>query len=132
VGGVKLTFTIPGKPQGKERARRDPRTGRWFTPTKTRRYEGQVRLLASHALAIAGLRRTWPMDGRYMLRLRLFFPDARRRDADNVVKAVQDAMRGVLFTDDHRVGIECPPWEVDRAQPRAEIEVLVLDDHGGV
>jgi Holliday junction resolvase RusA-like endonuclease len=123
---MKLAFTIPGKPQSKERARRDPRTGRWFTPSKTRRYEGQAKLLASHALACAGLRKDWPQTAKYMLRLRLYFPDARRRDADNCVKSIQDAMRGVLFDDDHRVGIECPPWEVDRDNPRAEVEVEVL------
>jgi Holliday junction resolvase RusA-like endonuclease len=128
VGGVKLTFTIPGKPQGKERARRDPRSGRWFTPTKTRRYERNVRQLAAWALHFASLRTEWPKGAKYMLRLRLFFPDARRRDADNVAKAIQDACTGLLWDDDHRVGIECPPWKVDRAQPRAEVTVEVIAD----
>lgn len=124
---MKLVFEIPGKPQGKERARRDPRSGRWFTPTKTRRYEGIVRMISAAALATSGFRRGWPMDADYMLRLRLYFPDARRRDVDNVAKAIADAMRGILWNDDHRVGIECPPWEVDRERPRAVVEVEVID-----
>lgn len=123
---MKVSFVVMGKPQGKERARRDPRTGRWFTPTKTRRYEGLVGRIAQAALHLSGHRREWPKDGRYMLRLRLYFPDARRRDADNCAKAIQDACTGVLWDDDHRVGVECPPWEIDRERPRAEVTVEVL------
>jgi Holliday junction resolvase RusA-like endonuclease len=122
---MKLTFTIPGPPIPKARARAG-RGGRFYTPTKTRRYERQVKTLAMLTLALSH-RSAWPLDAKYMLRVRLYFPNARRRDADNCVKAIQDAMRGVLFTDDHRVGIECPPWEVDRAQPRAEVTVEVID-----
>jgi Holliday junction resolvase RusA-like endonuclease len=118
----RITFSIMGPPVPKERARRG-KGGHWFTPKKTRAYEA---LVGMAAMAKKSLVRDWPMDAEYMLHVRLYFPNHRRRDADNVIKSVQDGLRGVLYHDDHRVGVLCPPWEVDRERPRAEVTVEVL------
>jgi Holliday junction resolvase RusA-like endonuclease len=117
----RISFVILGPPVPKERARRG-KGGRWFTPKRTRQYEG---IVAMAAAAKKSLVPDWPMDAEYMLHVRLYFPNFRRRDCDNCVKSLQDAMRGVLYHDDHRVGVLCPPWEVDRERPRAEVTVEV-------
>lgn len=122
---MKLSFIIDGPPVPKARARKG-RNGRFFTPERTRRYERHVASCARAALWTSGFRSMWPMEGKYMLRARLYMPDARRRDSDNVAKSLSDAMIGVLFADDHRVGFSVDPWEVDRENPRAEVEVEVL------
>lgn len=91
-----VCFIVFGPPQPKQRARRGAR-GRWYTPAETRRYEAAVRAIASVNLA------HWRRDGTYRLRVSAFFGDRRRRDLDNVVKAVGDALNGVGYEDDSQV-----------------------------
>lgn len=122
---MKLAFVIQGPPVPKARARAG-RGGRFYTPPKTRAYERHVGACARAALWTSGLRTTWPMAGEYMLRARIYVPTLRRIDADNVVKSLADGCIGVLWADDHRVGVECRPPELDRANPRVEVEVEVI------
>lgn len=122
----RLAFVIPGPPIPKARARRGA-GGRWYTPTATQRYERHVGACGAAALlALGAAASSWPMRAEYMIRARVFMPDARRRDVDNVVKSICDGLIGVTWADDHRVGIECPPWQVDRGNPRVELTVEVL------
>lgn len=123
---MRLSFVIPGPPVPKARARRG-KGGRWYTPDATRRYEGAIHRAAALALMTSGLCLRWPRAAEYRLTARLFFPDRRRRDADNVIKSLADGMIGVLWDDDHRVGIAADPWQVDRDNPRAEVTVEVID-----
>lgn len=63
-----------------------------------------------------------PLDGRIRLKVSLFFPDARKRDIDNI-KGLLDSFSGVLYTDDNQIDKLTITKEVDRDNPRVEIEV---------
>ena len=134
-----FTFTIPGEPIAKGRARSFIRAGHiaHYTPDKTVRYENLVKLAAQQAMA--GIA---PIEGAVSLTMRAFFSipvswsmkkqraaalgefaHTKRPDLDNVVKAIKDGANGVAWKDDSQV--------VDvRASkrygtPRVEVEVRV-------
>lgn len=148
-----LTFTVPGPPVGKQRAR-VVRAGtgsgarativhrnskrvraaairpqleaaaakpgvRSFTPPETKAYE---ELIGWCAIA-AGARRA-RLQPPYKLTVRIWWPDARRRDADNVLKATQDALNHVVWTDDSQITETRTVVEgIDRENPRILITV---------
>ena len=116
-----MECTIPGPPRPQERARRDPRSGRWFTPRKTRQYAATAR-----QSALAARPAGWPMDARYRVELDFHFPHKRRRDLDNVCKAVLDALNRAVWDDDSQISEITLRGHVDREQPRAELRVEVL------
>lgn len=134
-----ITFTIPGEPVAKGRARSFVRNGHvaHYTPDKTARYENLVKLAAQQAMAEAA-----PIEGAVGLIVRAYFSipkswslkkqrsaalgeimHTKRPDLDNVVKAIKDGANGVAWKDDSQV--------VDvRASkrygtPRVEVEVKV-------
>jgi len=93
---VKMTFSIPGKPQPKQRARKGA-NGRWYTPEATQKYE---RLVGACALVRSKM---WRIDARYTVTIHVFAPDKRRRDLDNVAKSILDGLNGILWADDAQV-----------------------------
>lgn len=115
-----FAFTVLGPPQPKERARACP-NGKHVTPKKTRAYE---RLVGT----IAGLTRplAWRLDGSYRVELRVFFPDARTRDVDNVAKSLLDGLNKVLWQDDRQVERLVVERAVDRERPRVDVTVDAL------
>jgi Holliday junction resolvase RusA-like endonuclease len=116
VGCTMVTFTVPGQPQGKGRAKIVKIGGfsRMATPAKTVAYEG----LVAHAAAVAMEGRP-PIEGPCQVVIGLFcqvptswsqkkraaalaceiFPTT-KPDADNCVKAIFDGMNGVVWRDD--------------------------------
>ena len=125
-----LTFTIPGPPVPNARARRG-KGGHWYTPPKTRAY----RHYTAHCAIVAKAQwasehgRPWPTDARYAVTVRCYFGDARARDPDNVRKGILDACRRLLWDDDsHKQIPEGHDYaEIDRANPRAEVVVSIVD-----
>ena len=110
-----INFTIPGKPQPKERARRG-KNGQWYTPFSTRIYEAKVVTMAkrAHVRSVIG-----PVE----VSLDVYFPDKRRRDLDNVLKAVMDALNGVAYQDDSQIVRLKVVRLVDRDNPRVEVTI---------
>lgn len=115
-----VSFVVLGPPQPKQRARMG-KGGHWFTPAATRAYEQAVRFVGSYVSP------TWRKDKRYDVVVRAYFADARRRDADNVAKAVADALNGVYWDDDSQIRSLTCVREVDRDEPRTEVEITMLD-----
>lgn len=117
---TKFAFTVNGPPQPKERARAT-RSGRHFTPTRTRKYEELVG-------EVAGLLRPpdWCLDAIYHVEVRSFFPDRRPRDADNVAKSVLDGLNKILWRDDRQVVRLVSEKHLDRDRPRAEVEIELI------
>lgn len=60
-----------------------------------------------------------------VLRLWFYWPDRRRRDTHNALKALLDAFEGVLYEDDKDVLPQIMGATVDRENPRIEVEVAV-------
>lgn len=121
VGGLgeSIRFTVPGQPVGKGRPRafRMGKGVRMFTPEKTVSYENLVATAAHGAM-----RGQPPVEGAVAvdLDIRLMVPmswSAKKRaqalegqihptkkpDADNVTKAIFDAMNGIVWGDDVQV-----------------------------
>lgn len=131
-----LKFTIPGKPQPKERPRAT-RSGRVYTPPRTRDYEKFVGAHCEDALDEyeypwhnhedgEDYSEQWPTGERYEVELWLYFPDKKRRDLDNVAKAICDGMNGFAYDDDSQVDKLVVHRCFDRGNSRAEVEVRVI------
>lgn len=59
--------------------------------------------------------------------VRLYEPDKRRRDVSNYLKLIQDALARIAFVDDSQIDdVHVMRGGLDRAKPRAEIEVREL------
>ena len=125
-----IKFTVYGKPQGKARPR-FTRQGRAYTPKNTVDYEGQIK----QAYISAGgtlISDTEPI----LICITACFKKAKtnkmdyptlKPDADNIAKAVCDALNGVAYKDDKQ--ITCltvdKVWAEDGVE-RVEIDVEQL------
>lgn len=136
-----IRFTVPGQPQGKGR----PRIGkvgefaRMFTPAKTLAYEGFIAVQAQIAMAHRDL-----VEGPVLVRMFIalqvpaswsqkkqrqalageVFPTT-KPDVDNTVKAVFDALNGVVWKDDVQV-VDLVLTKRYSAMPRVEVEVVAI------
>ena len=114
---MSCSFVVPGPPVPKQRARRGTR-GQWYTPTRTKRYEKKVAWCALSAGLSA------PLTGDVRLDIRLWLPDRRRRDVDNIAKSISDGLTGIAWEDDSQVAsLSVTRAGVDRVCPRAEVRV---------
>lgn len=114
-----LLFRVNGIPQGKARPR-FTKGGRAYTPAKTRRYEADVEA-ALKAAAIQGFVKhgkdtpleacvtawfpvpaSWPKKKRAAALSGALYPTG-KPDADNIAKAVLDAVNGIAFHDDKQI-----------------------------
>lgn len=110
-----ITFTVSGEPQGKERPR-VTRNGT-FTPRKTAEYERRVRaayreqcgdsFLGDSALIVTIAAHFQPPKSvsrkkRAAMLAGLIQPK-RKPDADNIAKAVCDALNGIAYRDDAQI-----------------------------
>lgn len=134
-----LTFTVPGQPVAKGRPKFARQGGfvRAYTPEKTVAYETLVKLAAGEAMAGAP-----PMQGAISLTLRLYvaipksttkrdraaieagrFLPTKKPDIDNVLKAITDAMNGIVYDDDAQIvtGLIAKTYS---DTPRAEVTVM--------
>ncbi|OMF17203.1 endodeoxyribonuclease RusA [Paenibacillus amylolyticus] len=61
--------------------------------------------------------------GKVIVRLWYFFPDKRRRDTHNTLKPLMDALEDAgIYEDDQTALPQIMDYEVDRKNPRIEIE----------
>lgn len=116
-------FVVPGEPFSKARPR-VTRHGNTYTPAPTVAAQARVRAayLREHAAAprahgVVGVSLTFHRYERHA------------RDADNMIKAVLDALNGVAYDDDSQV--ECGTWTtvwVDRREDARIVVGLTLTD----
>jgi Holliday junction resolvase RusA-like endonuclease len=96
-----VTFTVPGNPIPKARARVTIRPGRKptaYTPRRTKNWEATVKDAARLAMGGREL-----FEGPVAVELWLWRGDRRKADADNMEKAVLDACNEVVWLDDDQV-----------------------------
>jgi Holliday junction resolvase RusA-like endonuclease len=123
-----IRMIFPIQPLPKLRARMT-RAGHAYTPPQTRQYENTLRVMAR--VQAGGLA---PLIGPISLRVKFILACPRRTknvlpcvrpDLDNYLKAVKDAMNGILWKDDGQV-VHLAGWKLydKRAggEPRIELE----------
>lgn len=76
-------------------------------------------------------RRWWgqrePLAQKLVLRCWVYWPDNRRRDCDNLTKCLADALTGIVWADDCYVLPQYMDYQVDKKNPRIEVEVEVKE-----
>jgi len=65
-----------------------------------------------------------------VMELEIFWPDRRRRDADNCLKLLADSLEGILFEDDKWILPRVINWDVDKEAPRVEVKIYKLNRGG--
>jgi Holliday junction resolvase RusA-like endonuclease len=139
-----LSFTVPGTPVAKGRARSFIRAGHvaHYTPEKTARYENLVKLAGCDAMAGHS-----PMQGALSLVCTFWMPvptsyskkrtadclagrelPAKKPDTDNMLKAIKDGCNTVVWGDDCQV-VDVTASKRYGDNPRAEIYVCEAN-HG--
>lgn len=64
-----------------------------------------------------------PPKGKVYVDMWYYFPDKRTRDTSNVPKLLFDALKGVVVEDDYYILGRVQDFEIDKDNPRIEIEV---------
>jgi Holliday junction resolvase RusA-like endonuclease len=127
-----LTFAVPGNPKPKGRPR-FTKYGHPYTPKTTKKYEQSVRVAALAALTEwrnENNGQKWNVTGPFALNAFLFFGDRRKRDIDNVLKSISDALNKLLYDDDHQLDEISAKRRYDIRSPRAVVTVSRLRDPG--
>ena len=97
-----ITFTIPGKPVPKARAR-VMRAGWSYTPKKTVQAEALIRVIALASLKANRNQILGPLNtGRVFVSM-IFFGARQNADLDNLFKLVTDACQGVFYKNDCQI-----------------------------
>lgn len=119
------TFTVPGQPRPKERPRFG--RGRGYTSEATRAAEARV---ASSFRDNLGIRHTieTPVTGDLQLRCWFYRKNAVAADTTNLVKVVEDGLNGIAWVDDKQIKSLRADQEIDRDNPRTEVEIWTLAD----
>ena len=89
------TFTVPGRPRGKERPRVG-RNGKFYTPRTTREYEETVAWFARSAYKEEPTKDPVRLD----LTIR---SSKSRADTSNILKSIEDGMNGIVYVDDMQI-----------------------------
>lgn len=80
--------------------------------------------MAQYALAAA----VRPFRGPVTMEVEIYWPDKRRRDLDNTVKSICDALNGIAYEDDSQIVQLLTTKHLDRDNPRAVITISQLKE----
>lgn len=67
-----------------------------------------------------------PKGQKIFMRYWVFWPDARIRDPGNVIEALSDSLKGIVFYDDQFVLPQAMDYAIDRDKPRVEVEFEMM------
>ena len=119
-----IAFRVYGNPVPKQSFRYVKGGG--YTSPRVTAWQSTVTLSAVQAMRGAD-----PLEGELSVSLVFFLPDKRRRDLDNLSKAVLDAMNRVVYTDDQQI-TALRIIKLFGADPGVDVEVkgIVSDSRG--
>ena len=133
---MKVSFTVPGQPVSKQRPKfaRQGRFVRAYTPEQTASYENLVMLsyckdgepIKLSGAIKATIHAFFPIPKSVSKRKHAqmasneVLPIAVRADADNIAKAILDALNGIAYDDDKQI-IELHSYKFYSDYPRAEV-----------
>lgn len=130
---MKVQFTVPGKPMGKQRPR-VMRSGITFTPKETVNYETLVKLAYAQATremfegplhmeirAYYEIPKSTSKKKAELMRTNVERP-TKKPDIDNIVKIICDALNKVAYHDDSQI-VGCEARKFYSDNPRVEIEI---------
>ena len=122
----KYNFTILEEPQGKGRPR-FTRRGHAYTPDKTRDYERFVAMQYHGAKFEGALRVTIVAHFKKPMRKVGGYP-TKRPDADNIAKAILDALNGIAWKDDNQVVqlVVIKLWTTEH--PKTDVSIERIDN----
>ena len=115
--------SIPGEPAAKQRPRWSKKSRSFYTPPETQAREETIGLLVRSQM------RDLFVDALYAYGLRVAFyvQDGKKKDVDNMLKLVSDAVNGIVWKDDSQVH-EVMGWRrEDAVAPRTEILIYRLN-----
>lgn len=138
---IEIRFTVPGEPVGKGRPRfvRTYRGGRAVTPNKTRYYEELVRMeycwqcstkfidtdmLKMHIDAYFSIPKSTSKK-RMKEMLEKNIRPTKKPDADNIIKAIADALNDVAYHDDKQI-VDCSISKYYSDEPHVEVFISNL------
>jgi Holliday junction resolvase RusA-like endonuclease len=126
-----LEWTVHGPPVPWQRAGQK-RVGRKvikYTEPETVAFQTAVRVGATVQLQTRKRmgEPSWPTDGLYGLTVIAYFEDRRRRDLDNMLKTVGDALNKITYDDDSQIDEEHVFRRIDKQKPRTVITLWLLD-----
>lgn len=133
-----MIFTVPGAPQGKQRARTVTQGGKVhsFTPSKTALYERLVRETYQYSFprqkpltgaielvirAVMPIPESWAQSKKAKALCGLLPPTV-KPDADNIAKVIADALNGTAWEDDKQI-THIDVRKAYGAMPRVEVEI---------
>ena len=117
-----IAFQVTGKPVPKQSTRFGNK--RAYLDPKIEAWQQAVTWEAKAAAQMAD----WDMlTGDVAARLIFYLPDRRRRDIDNLSKAVLDAMNGIIYKDDTQVQKLVVDKKVSRDKPGVFVIVRPID-----
>jgi Holliday junction resolvase RusA-like endonuclease len=118
---LRHAFVIPGEPQVKSRPR-FTKTGVAYTPKETRTAEANV--LEAFIESGGDL-----ITGRVGVLATFFCGTRRRKDADNLLKLILDALNTHAFTDDYLVHeLGCSKYYTTTERARTEVSLYSIPD----
>lgn len=135
-----MEFIVEGDPQGKARPRFSRRTGTVYTPSKTAKYEKEIRqaflaaggkMIPDGSYAVVIIDAYFEIPKSYVKGKRLACehninrPD-KKPDIDNILKVVLDALNKVAYEDDKQVvEVRCRKWY---SRSSGFLKVQILED----
>ena len=136
---MRFDFTVPGEPVAKGRPR-FRRSGKTYTPGRTILFENLVRLAFDRSggvMAAQGLPVRITITAyfqipksasriRHDMMLKGLLRPKKKPDADNVLKAVCDALNGVAYYDDAAI-VDARVMKYWSDKPRTEIAIETID-----